>query len=568
MWETIRVNVKEKTAIRNAVKAEYNGIGGRSMIAQFLTDEVNPKCDPLGVENKLIFCTGVFAGTKLTTAHRLSIGGKSPLTGGIKEANSGGDFAYLMAKQGIRSIIFEDLPSSDNWSVLYIDENGAPTLDSAEGFVGLNTYPLFEKLRIKYGKDVSIAGIGCGGERQYKIAAVMISEYMTGLPCRAAARGGLGAVMGSKKIKAIVIAKPAKAFEPSYADKESFDKACLAFNKGLVDNIGLKGLKEVGTVVNIDMTSRKAVLPTRNFSGDFSKVAKTLTSDVFLDTLAQQGGSNKHACQPGCVIHCSNRYHDKDGNYVTGGFEYETIALCGANLEIGDYDVIAKIDRMCDELGVDTMDTGAAIGVCMDNGLLEFGDAEGALGLIQQMNDGTEFGRILGDGCYATGKHLGAKRIPTVKKQAISGYDPRMTKGTGVTYATSPMGADHTAGLTAAVPMDGTSKAGQILLSQKIGKISTLGDSTMCLFAAMGGAANMPLLFQMYGTLYGIRPTPENFFVKLTTATLKLEKDFNRAAGFTDEDDKLPEFFSTERAPATGSVFDIEHTDLLTALPF
>lgn len=374
--------------------------------------------------------------------------------------------------------------------------------------------------------------------------------------------------MGSKKVKALVIAKPDKVYEIQYANKEAFETACLAYNKGIADNVGLKGLKEIGTNGNIDTTSKNAILPTRIFSGELSKVAKNVTSDVFLKNLAERGGSNKHACQPGCLIHCSNRYNDKDGKFLTAGFEYETIALFGPNLDIGDLDVIARMDRMCDELGVDTMDIAAAIGVCMDHGMLEFGDVEGALKLMQEMMDGTEFGRILGNGCYATGKHIGAKRIPTVKKQAISAYDPRMAKGTGVTYATSPMGADHTSGLTAMVPLDGTAKAGQIFLSQKIGKVSTLGDSTMCLFAAMGGAANMPHLFAMYGSLYGVVPTPQNFFLKLTTDTLKLEKDFNRAAGFTDEDDKLPEFFSTERSPATGAVFDFEHTDLLTALPF
>ncbi len=568
MWETIRVNFKNKTAERSPVKKEYHGIGGKSMVAQFLTDEVNPKCDPLGDENKLIFCSGIFAGTKLTTAHRMSIGAKSPLTRGIKESNVGGDFVFQMSKHGIKSIILEDLPEDDQWSVLYIGSNGEGVLHSADGFVGLNTYELFDKLRDKYGKDVSITGIGSAGERLYRIASVMVSEFKTGYPCRAAGRGGLGAVMGSKKLKAVVMAKPAEPYELEYANKEAFDSACLAYNKALAQNVGLKGLMEIGTIVNIDSTSKNAIMPTRNFSGEFSKVANTVTSDVFMDNVAKRGGSAKQPCQPGCVIHCSNHYYGKDGKYLTGALEYETVVLCGPNLDIGDYDTIAQIDRMCDEMGVDTMDTGAAIGVCMDHGLLEFGDAKGTLDLVQQMMDGTDFGRILGDGCEATGLHIGAKRIPTVKRQAIAAYDPRMAKGTGVTYATSPMGADHTAGLTAAVPMDGTSKAAQLVLAQKLGNVMTLADSCLCIFAGLGGAANMPLLFQMYGALTGIEPTPENFFMKLTIGTLKLEKDFNRAAGFTDDDDRLPEFFSTERSPATGAVFDIEHEDLLTVRPF
>lgn len=569
MWETLRINTATKEIKRQPVEEKYRGLGGRSLIARFLNDEVKPTCDPLGSDNKLMLCTGVFAGTNLSTAHRLSLGAKSPLTGGIKESNAGGTLAYNIARHGLKYIVFEDLPSEEqDWSVLFIDKYGQAVLNDGSAYSGLNTYESFEAIRSKYGDKVAIAAIGNAGERQYRIAAVMVSDAHTGTPTRAAARGGLGAVMGSKKIKAIVIDRPEKAYKPEYANKEVFDKACHAFNKALASPECMTAMKQVGTNGNIDGTGSTGVLPIRNFSGDVSKKARDLSASVFLQKLKSQGGSNNHACQPGCAIKCSNSYHDADGEYLTGGFEYETLALCGPNLDIYDYDIIARIDRACDNLGVDTMDTGCAIGVCMDEGKLKFGDVDGVFALLKEMEDGTDFGRILGNGCEATGKFLGAKRIPTVKGQALAGYDPRGLKGTGVTYATSPMGADHTAGLTFGLPIDGTSKQMQIFMSQKMTGVFTLADSTMCAFALLGSTANIPLLFAMYGSLYGIKPTNENFMLKLTIDTLKLEKAFNRSAGFTPEDDRLPEFFYTERSTFSGAVFDISDSDLQLALPY
>ena len=168
-----------------------------------------------------------------------------------------------------------------------------------------------------------------------------------------------------------------------------------------------------------------------------------IASARFMEIINSRG-RNGRACQPGCVVRCSNLIQDENGTHLTGGLEYETVALCGANCEITDYNAILRMDRFCDDLGIDTIETGATIALCMEAGKIPWGDGEAALALLREMAEGTEFGRIMGDGAEATGKHLGVRRIPACKHQAMSGFDPRGAVITGVAYATSAMGADHT----------------------------------------------------------------------------------------------------------------------------
>ena len=260
MSKVLRVNTTKGTLRTEELKK--NSLGGRGLIAKVMTDEVDPKCDPLGPENKLIIATGIFAGTPISTAHRFSVGGKSPLTGGIKEANTGGTAAYLMAGHGIKAIILEGAPSGNKWRLLKIDAGGKPELISADGYAGLNNYALVEKLKAKFGKGVGVISIGNAGERGYKNATVQVTDFTTGHPSRAAARGGMGAVMGAKKIKAIVIEPPATRQAFPYADKAKFDAA----NKKLVDatlaeGSFARGFTNIGTINTVEMTGYTGMLP-------------------------------------------------------------------------------------------------------------------------------------------------------------------------------------------------------------------------------------------------------------------------------------------------------------------
>jgi len=560
LLKVLRINAKTRKIDVEQYKDEYRLLGGRSLISQVMSDEVNPTCDPLGAENKLIFCTSLFAGTPLSAAHRLSVGGKSPLTGGIKEANSGGTTATAMARHGIKMIIVEDLPESEEWSLLKISADGTPELLPADEYVGLNTYDMVDKMKERFGDSVAVTAIGKAGERGYRNSSLQSIDHATGKPSRAAARGGMGAVMGAKKIKAVVIEKSNERYAFPYADKEKFSAASKKFAEILRNNEGMKWLHEVGTPAITEITSGMSVIPYRNFSGETNKKASAIGPGAYMEKIHSRGGKTGETCQVGCVIQCSGCYNDANGEYLTSGFEYETVALCGSNLDIDDLDVIARMDRLCDDIGLDTMETGGTLGVCMEAGKIAWGDGEAAITLLEEMNEGTEFGRLLGQGTYEAGKALGVKRIPTVKRQSLSAYDPRNLKGTGVTYATSAMGADHTSGLTLEAPIDPLAVEGQADTSKFLQPMMAIADSMMCIFNwfSAGSPETIPGLMEgAYGGEWDFDKV-----LGLGREAILRERAFNEAAGFTSKDDRLPEFFLNEKSPASGQVFDVKDEEL------
>lgn len=567
MWSKLVIDMKALTVCREPLDEEFRELGGRALIAQYMIRNVPPLCDPLGDLNQLIICTSVFAGTKLTTAHRLSVGGKSPLTGGIKESNSGGYAAALLAEQGIRLIVVKDLPVNDKLWLLHIDPKGNASLLDAGIYEGVNNYEFVDKMHERFGDKLATISIGTAGERLYRNSSIQVSEFGLGHPSRAAARGGLAAVMGSKRLKAVVIEKPEKKYVVEYADEAKVNEICMQLNKMVVEGAKNDPFHNIGTLATIESTGANGILPVDNFSGKLFPEYKELGANRFLSNLASRGGRNKCACQPGCVLQCSNVYNDKEGRYLTSGFEYETLALFGPNCHISDLDVIAKMDRICDDFGVDTMETANSIAVCMDAGKIEWGDSEAALALLQEMVDGTEFGSLLGQGCEAVGKSLGCKRIPVVKHQSLAGYDPRNTKGTGITYATSPMGADHTAGLTMGRAFDDCGRAAQAYASNKLQVAMCFADSMMCIFAFAHMVPGLPLLGELMSAVYGGEVNPSRV-PQMGVKTLLTEKAFNKLAGLTDKDDRLPEFFYNERSAATGSKFDINDAELEAIFDF
>jgi aldehyde:ferredoxin oxidoreductase len=377
--------------------------------------------------------------------------------------------------------------------------------------------------------------------------------------------------MGSKGIKAIVF-KDVKQPAWNYADKTKFVAANKSFVQAILAHpFSGQGLPALGTALLVNVTNEMGILPTHNFSKGRWEHADEVSGERIFTLQGERGGKMSHACHQGCVIKCSQIYNDKDGNYLTSGFEYETIGLFGPNCGIQDIDVIAQLDKLCDDLGVDTMDAGCAIGMCMEAGLIEFGDAEGALRLAQEMVEGTELGRILGNGTEAIGRHLGVKRIPTVKGQAMAAYDPRGLKGTGVTYATSTMGADHTAGNSIGDhSLAGTRKEGQVELSRNLQIIMTVFDSLgLCIFSgiccekpeALGHLIDMAAA--KFGGDWGV-----DRLMGLGVQSLILEKQFNKAAGFSAKDDRLPDFMYTESLESVDACFDISDEELAETLSF
>lgn len=557
----LRINTRSKSYISEVVPPAWEHLGGRGLIARILVDEVPAECAPLGPENKLIFAPGLLVGHRLSSCDRLSVGGKSPLTGGVKEANAGGTTGYQITFLGFKALILEDKPTDDQWTVIFVDDKSV-RFDDANDLIGLGVYESAKRLVSRYGDHAAISLIGPGGEMQLAAAGIQNLDK-DHVPSRINARGGLGAVMGSKHIKAIVF-DSRKGSVPVIADEAGFKAARKIFSKAVLDHPQTKTYAEYGTAAMAKMCNGFGALPTRNFSsGEFDSVEK-ISGEYLRELLLKRGGESNttHACMAGCTIRCSNVFGNVDGKEVVSPIEYETIGLMGSNLGISSLDTIAHMNWKVNDLGLDTIDIGAALGVAAEAGLMEFGDGDAALRLIDEIYQGTELGQTLGNGAAATGKEYGIERVPVVKGQALSAYDPRAIKGTGVTYATSPQGGDHTAGLTIRAKVDHLDPEGQAELS-RIAQVKMAGYDTLgaCIFAGFGFAAAPETIRDLLNARYGWQ-VDENILLTLGEETLALEVQFNRMAGFTNKDDRIPEWMMREPLQPTNAVFDVPDSDL------
>ncbi|MBT8350600.1 MAG: aldehyde ferredoxin oxidoreductase, partial [Deltaproteobacteria bacterium] len=441
----IRVNMSDQTVKIEDVPQDYVGLGGRGLTSIMINNEVPPTCDPLGPENKLIFAPGLLSGTPLVNTSRISIGAKSPLTGTIKESNAGGTVAAALGKLGITAIIVEGVAPPGKLFNLIIDQNGNAILKAADDFKGMRTYALVEQLLQDHGEKNGVLCIGPAGEYQLASASIQTSD-VDGRPCRAAGRGGLGAVMGAKGIKAIVISLQGKSPD-AIADPESFKQSARVFAKAVKDHpFTGKMLGALGTAGLVSAVNSIGAFPSHNATKGVFEGWEKISGETLAETIQKRGGQTTHLGCSQCIIRCSNVFIDEGGKYVTSSLEYETIWSMGGMPGIDDLDVIARLDFLSDDIGLDTINTGVAIGVAMDAGYKEFGDGQAAIELMEEIANGSEFGKVLGNGPVAVGKHFKHHRVPVAKGQSIAAYDPRGMQGNGVTYATSPMGADHTAG--------------------------------------------------------------------------------------------------------------------------
>ncbi|MCK5682643.1 aldehyde ferredoxin oxidoreductase, partial [bacterium] len=441
MLKLLRVNLDKQSYAYEALSSDYAKLGGRALTSQIINKEVPPTVDALDPQNKLIFAAGILAGTSFPNTGRLSIGAKSPLTGGIKEANSGGNAAQKLAKLGIQAVVLEG--SANNLTTLKINTDGVSFIEAGP-IKGRGNYKIIEDLKKEHGDKVSIISIGPAGENRLKAASVSVTS--PDYHIRMAARGGLGAVMGSKNVKAIVIDnKGTKSVE--IKKSKEFKAAVSKFTKGVLAYPMIEGLRALGTPLLVNLVNGLGCMPTRNFSvGQFDK-AQQISGEHIAGLIAQRpNGVSGHRCMSGCIIGCSNIFTDEKGEVIVSGLEYESIVLTGSNCMIDDIDIIAQINRACNDIGVDTMDVGTAISLAMEAGILAMGDGNAALALVNEIREGSENGLMIGNGCKVTGDKLGSKRVPQVKGQSMAAYDPRGLKGTGTTYATSAMGADHTVG--------------------------------------------------------------------------------------------------------------------------
>jgi aldehyde:ferredoxin oxidoreductase len=559
--EVWRIDVRTQTLQIQQVPESWERLGGRGLVARILVDEVPATCDALGRHNKLIFAPGLLVGHMLSSCDRISAGGKSPLTGGVKESNAGGSTGLHLTALGIKALILEDQPETAGLWLLHLSKGGA-RFEPASELAGLGTYACAQALRERFGNQAAIALIGPAGENQM-LAAGILNLDKDGVPSRINARGGLGALMGSKGLKAIVI-DASGGQKPPIADLAAFKAAQKVYSKAVLEHPQSGIYRDFGTAAIARMCNTMGALPTRGFSAGEFEGLESISGEYLRQTLLQRGGeaNPSHACMAGCTIRCSNVYAGADGKTLVAPIEYETIGLMGSNLGLADLDDIATLNWQTNDLGLDTIDTGAALGVAAQAGLMQFGDARRALELLDEVRRNTPLGRVLGSGAGLTGKVLGVRRVPVVKNQAISAYDPRAIKGTGVTYATTPQGADHTAGLTIRAKVDHLNPEGQAKLSRNA-QLNMAGYDTLgaCIFAGFGFAAAPETIRDLLNARYGWQ-VGDGILQELGRETIQLEREFNRQAGFTAANDRLPEWMTEEALAPTGAVFDVPTVDL------
>jgi aldehyde:ferredoxin oxidoreductase len=448
-------------------------------------------------------------------------------------------------KLGYRAVFVTGKPADGEVRYgLEFDSEGVRIVP-ADDLKGMWNYPTCEELSTRYEKSASFITCGPAGELQLGGASVATTDQDNRYPTRHAARGGLGAVMGSKGLKFAAVS-PGKSRSRQATDKKEFGALVKGFSKRYL--AGPQTMAK-GTAASVGMANAMHTFPTRNrTSGQFEHADK-LDGRHILENFAKRGGG-MHNCLTGCIVQCSNVVHDAEGSYITSALEFESITMLGANCCIGDLDEVARLDRLCDDVGLDTIETGAAIAIYMDAGKMEFGDAEGAKGLLQEISDGTPVGKMIGDGAVTTGRETGHARVPTFRGQAIPAWDPRPLKATGVTYATSAQGADHTAGLVInpGQPEEKWAKA-----SQKAQLINAICDASgFCMFIS----PTVEEIRQFFSAYFGQEISTREI-TDYGWEILEDEWAFSDDAGFKLSDDVIPACVKEDAiGAANDQVFD------------
>lgn len=573
----IRVNMKKLETNYEDLPEKYQYLGGRGLTSTIVAEEVPPTCHPLGPHNKVVLAPGIVTGTNAPSSGRLSVGGKSPLTGGIKEANVGTNFAQMLGRMRIGAIIIEEQTEGKDYYLLKITNDGTEFI-KANKWVGKGLYEVYKDLRKEFGEKIGICGVGIAAELFGGNSGLCFNDP-EGLPSRYAGRGGLGAVMASRGLKFIVVDETG-APGVEIKNEEVFKKGTAKLLKALGDHDVTKpggALNTYGTGVLINIINENGGLPQRNFSRGQDDRSEKVSGEAKAEEIKKRGGVRPHACHTGCVIRCSEVWTKPDGKDPVGVLEYESVWALGPNCEIYDLDTIGELNRACNDLGLDTIETGTTLAVAMEGGLADFGDGKASLKLLEEIRNKTPTGRILANGTEFTGKAFGVTRIPTVKGQSMPAYDPRAIKGIGVTYATTPMGADHTAGYAIATEIMGVGGEADRLdtkkaeLSRNLQVATAVIDSVgYCLFIAFAILDIVEGLEGVVESVNGVLGTSLTLddIPTIGMQVIETEIKFNKAAGFTSLDDRLPEFMKEEKFPPDNEVFNVSDEELDSVFKF
>jgi aldehyde:ferredoxin oxidoreductase len=567
MPKLIRINLQtrriQETEIEVGNPLEF--YAGRSLSSKIISEEVLPDCDPLSEANKLIFAVGFLNATRAPNSGRLSIGSKSPLTGGIKESNVGGRAPALLGGQDIRGLVFEG--SASDWVVIVV-KDGQVTIQEGTQYTGLNNYELDQRLLKEFGEKIGVFSIGTAGEFLMPGASIA-SMDLEGYPSRHAGRGGLGAVMGSKKIKAVIV-YPTKTPKLKYEDFDTFKAVTGEWFKDLYES--RRTFSKFGTALGVMGVNEQHGLPTQNFRrGQFNDAAK-ICGDALYEYIQKNKGKSGISCSPGCAIQCSNLMKDASGKHITSSLEYETIALCGSNLLINDIEKIGRIDGMLDDIGLDSIEMGNTIAVLMEAGVIKWGDADGVIAILNRFIEGDEQAHEIGLGCARLAEKLGVKRATHVLKQGLPGYDPRTFKGMGVTFLTSPMGADHTAGPAIVNRKAYQNKEygklhtpeGKVLLSKELQEFIMILDSMgLCYFVGPSYEVTQ-VLAKLLKARYGWKRSADDWIL-WANMCLRMELEYNRRAGLGNGVSQFPPHLQNEpQEDIPERIWDVPPNELKT----
>jgi len=566
----IRVNLTDKKITIEDLNMEDARLylGGRGLASKILYDEIDPKIDPLSPENKLIFMTGPMTGTYAACAGRFNVVAKAPLTGTIGAANSGGHFGPELKFAGYDGIIFEGKSDTPVYLHIYDD---LIEIKSAEHIWGKDVFETTDILLKENEEDARVACIGPAGEKQVLFATVMNDRD------RAAGRSGMGAVMGSKNLKAVVV-KGTKGI--NVADKNRFIEATLDARKKIKENpvTGTGGgLPTYGTEVLVNILNESHALPTRNWKESYFEDGDKISGEYLTENYLVR---NK-ACFA-CSIGCGRVVRIPDGKYkgIVAGPEYEAGWSFGASCGVGDMNAIDKANHVCNLLGIDPITMGATIACAMElyekgyitkedlgGKELKFGDAESIIYWTEQTGNREEFGDIMALGSYRMAEKYGHPELSmTVKKQEMPAYDGRAIQGMALSYATSNRGGCHVRGymtspevLGIPVKTDPLVTEGKAALLKTFQDLTAVVDSSdICLFTTF--AIGLPEISEMLRGATGLEISDEDV-LKIGERIWNLERIFNIEAGFTKKDDTLPERLLKEpvtSGPAKGKVAELE----------
>ncbi len=517
-------------------------IGGRGHGTKILMDEGVATVDPLSVYNKLVYLAGPMTGTPSPTAGRYMVVTKSPLTGMIASSNSGGIWGAKLKYAGWDGIIVEG--KSEKSVYLNIQDDKIELLP-AEQFAGYTSEKLDDELKEIYPK-CSVLNIGPAGENLSLLACIMNDKH------RAAGRSGVGAVMGSKNLKAITVTASATKIQP--ADADALKVAAAECNKMIKENgVTGQGLPTFGTAVLVNIINNTGCFPVNNWQEAYFPPADDISGETLADKhLVKKGFC--HRCPIGC-----GRIIEIDGK-VVGGPEYEPLWAYGANCGINDLEAINRANHYCNEYGLDAISAPCTVAAAMElyqlgaitdadcEGVpLKWGNAEAIIEWTKRMGEGKiPLAKLMADGSYRLCEYYGHPEVSmSVKKQEIPAYDARGIQGIGVTYATSNRGGCHVRGylvspeiLGLPEQLDRTTTEGKAIWCKIFQDLTAVIDSMgLCLFSsfALGAPQYANLLNAATGTTY----TPEQL-LEVGDRIYNIERQFNKLAGMKPEDDKLP----------------------------